>query len=67
PRPRPPLPAAPGPAAPPSRTHGPHARPRRTAPAAPAIGVATGSAAVQAAGSSAAWPAPAPAGERRRP
>ncbi|MFK4071901.1 FAD-dependent oxidoreductase [Streptomyces sp. NPDC029674] len=50
---------APGPAptAPPSTTHGPHARARRTAPAAPAIGVATGSARPRPAGSSAQWPA----------
>ncbi|MEU6826911.1 FAD-dependent monooxygenase [Streptomyces atriruber] len=64
---RPATPAVPGP--PPSITHGPRARRRhRTpAPAAPAIGVATGSARLRPPGSSAQWPAPAPAGERRRP
>ncbi|MFD4634805.1 FAD-dependent oxidoreductase [Streptomyces sp. NPDC058284] len=51
-------------AAPPSRTHGPRT-PRRPAPAAaPAIGVATGSARLRPPGSSAQWPAPAP---RARP
>ncbi|QES39666.1 hypothetical protein DEJ49_00555 [Streptomyces venezuelae] len=54
--------------APPSITHGEHARRRRApAPAVPVIGVATGSARLHPAGSSAQWPAPAPAGERRHP
>nr|CAL34102.1 putative monooxygenase [Streptomyces virginiae] len=75
PRPAPP-PTSPAPApapaaarwpAPPSITHGAHARPRRAAPTPPAIGVATGSARLHPAGSSAQWPAPAPAGERRHP
>ncbi|MFI7321920.1 FAD-dependent oxidoreductase [Streptomyces venezuelae] len=61
-------PAPPPVPAPPSVTHGEHARRRRApAPAAPVIGVATGSARLYPAGSSAQWPAPAPAGERRRP
>ncbi|NNN35336.1 pyridine nucleotide-disulfide oxidoreductase [Streptomyces sp. S3(2020)] len=59
----------PAPTAPPSLTHGPQARRRRpTAPTAPAIGVSTGSATrPRPTGSSAHWPAAAPAGERRRP
>ncbi|MEV7346330.1 hypothetical protein [Streptomyces sp. NPDC093544] len=66
-RPRRTAPATP-PAMPPSVTHGPQARRRRpAAPAAPAIGVATGSARPRAAGSSAQWPAVAPAGDRQRP
>ncbi|WP_409240585.1 FAD-dependent monooxygenase [Streptomyces sp. PA5.6] len=61
-------PAPPPVPAPPSITHGEHARRRRApAPAVPVIGVATGSARLHPAGSSAQWPAPAPAGERRHP
>lgn len=53
---------------PPSVTHGPQARRRRPlAPAPPAIGVATGSARPRPAGSSAQWPAAAPALDRQRP
>ncbi|WP_159046413.1 NAD(P)/FAD-dependent oxidoreductase [Streptomyces sp. MMG1121] len=56
------------PAAPPSTTHGQGARRRRSvAPDRPAIGISTGSASWRsAAGSSAQWPAPAPACDRRR-
>ncbi|MCX5563717.1 NAD(P)/FAD-dependent oxidoreductase [Streptomyces sp. NBC_00038] len=54
--------------APPSVTHGPQARRRRPlAPAPPVIGVATGSARPRPAGSSAQWPAAAPALDRQRP
>ncbi|WP_405624809.1 NAD(P)-binding protein [Streptomyces sp. NBC_00016] len=56
------------PAAPPTATHTPDARRRRPAvPTAPVIGVTTGSTAPRPAGSSAHWPAAAPAGDRRRP
>ncbi|MFJ3671316.1 FAD-dependent oxidoreductase [Streptomyces sp. NPDC090106] len=54
------------PAAPPSLTHGTRRR-RPASASAPAIGVATGSARPRPTGSSAHWPAAAPAGERRRP
>ncbi|TGB13365.1 NAD(P)-binding protein [Streptomyces sp. MZ04] len=55
--------------APPSTTHGPAARRRRSvAPDRPAIGVATGSARWRPTdGSSAQWPAAAPVGDRQRP
>ncbi|MFG2282281.1 FAD-dependent oxidoreductase [Streptomyces asoensis] len=54
---------------PPSATHGQDAARRRrpAAPAAPVIGVATVSRRTRPAGSSAHWPAPAPAGDRNRP
>ncbi|MEU9109464.1 FAD-dependent monooxygenase [Streptomyces xanthophaeus] len=62
------VPVGPVQAAPPSTTHGPDARRRRsTAPDAPVIGVSTGSARRRPTGSSAQWPTPAPAGERHRP
>ncbi|MDQ0585859.1 FAD-dependent oxidoreductase [Streptomyces rishiriensis] len=58
----------PAPATPPSLTHGLHARRRRPlAPTPPAIGVSAGSAGPRPGGSSAHWPAAAPAGERKRP
>lgn len=61
---RDPAPTAP----PPSLTHGPHARRRRpVTPAPPAIGVSAGSTRPRPGGSSAHWPAAAPAGERKRP
>lgn len=61
---RDPAPATP----PPSVTHGPDARRRRPAPpTAPAIGVSTGSHRSRPGGSSAHWPAAAPAGDRKRP
>ncbi|WP_314225113.1 FAD-dependent oxidoreductase [Streptomyces zaehneri] len=54
--------------APPSLTHGPHARRRRpVTPSPPAIGVSAGSTRPRPGGSSAHWPAAAPAGERKRP
>lgn len=53
---------------PPSETHGPQARRRRpAAPVPPAIGVATGSARPRPTGSSAQWPAAAPALDPQRP
>ncbi|MCW8384196.1 FAD-dependent oxidoreductase [Streptomyces justiciae] len=56
------------PTTPPSLTHGPEARRRRpAAPAAPAIGVSTGAGRPRPTGSSAHWPAAAPAGDRPRP
>lgn len=61
-------PRGPAPAAPPSTTHGPDARRRRSAaPNVPAIGISTGSTRSHPTGSSAQWPAAAPAGDRRRP
>ncbi|MFE4263125.1 FAD-dependent oxidoreductase [Streptomyces sp. NPDC056883] len=53
---------------PPSTTHGANARQRRSpATGIPAIGVSVGSARVHPTGSSAQWPAAAPAVERQRP
>ncbi|MGW6860523.1 FAD-dependent oxidoreductase [Streptomyces xanthophaeus] len=50
----------------PSTTHGPGGRRRRSsAPDAPVIGVSTGSTRSRTTGSSAQWPSPAPAGDRR--
>ncbi|WP_157880680.1 NAD-binding protein [Streptomyces sp. Root1310] len=61
-------PPAAAPATPPTATHAPDARRRRPAgPTAPVIGVSAGSTAPRPAGSSAHWPAAAPAGDRRRP
>ncbi|MFD3701047.1 NAD(P)/FAD-dependent oxidoreductase [Streptomyces sp. NPDC058646] len=60
-------PGGPAPSAVPSTTHGPDARRRRSgAPAVPVIGVSAGSARARPTGSSAQWPAPAPAGDQRR-
>ncbi|MFE6487228.1 NAD(P)-binding protein [Streptomyces sp. NPDC057757] len=60
-------PAPTAPSAPPSTTHGPAARRRPAAPDAPAIGVSAGSPHPRPTGSSAQWPAPAPACDRRHP
>jgi flavin-dependent dehydrogenase len=61
-------PRGPAPETPPSTTHGPDARRRRSAaPNVPAIGVSTGSTHSRSTGSSSQWPTAAPACDRRRP
>ncbi|MFI6340934.1 FAD-dependent monooxygenase [Streptomyces sp. NPDC050535] len=55
------------PTAPPSTTHGPDSRRRPAAPDTPAIGSSAGSPRPRPTGSSAQWPAPAPACDRHRP